>query len=106
MRGDASADLAVHELRRHGSGRRARLLLDGRPHPARRRSDAALRLAPSNVLAHFRRGNAYLAQNRYDEALSDFDATIRVKPDYAEVYVNRSFAYYKTGQFDRDRLAS
>ena len=38
---------------------------------------------------HYNRGNAYLAHSRHDLAIADYDAAIRLKPDYVEAYNNR-----------------
>jgi tetratricopeptide (TPR) repeat protein len=51
--------------------------------------------------AYYNRGNAYLAQSRHDLAIGDYDAAIRLKPDYVEAYNNRGIAYYGQRLYDR-----
>jgi tetratricopeptide (TPR) repeat protein len=37
----------------------------------------------------------------FDPALADYDAAIRLRPDYAEAYVNRGVVHYDKGDYDR-----
>lgn len=37
----------------------------------------------------------------FDPALRDYDAAIRLRPDYAEAYVNRGVVHYDRGDYDR-----
>lgn len=39
------------------------------------------------------RGIAYWAKGEIDKAIADYDAALRLAPDYAEAYHNRGFAY-------------
>jgi lipoprotein NlpI len=50
--------------------------------------------------AHYNRGNAYLRQRRYDRAIADYDAAIRLQPGLAEAFNNRCLAYLKLNRFD------
>jgi tetratricopeptide (TPR) repeat protein len=36
----------------------------------------------------------------FDPALADYDAAIRLRPDYAEAYVNRGVVHYDRGDYD------
>lgn len=45
------------------------------------------------------RGSAHGNLARYGLALSDFDAAIRTKPDYADAYASRCFSYGRTRRF-------
>lgn len=41
------------------------------------------------AMAHFKRANAYAAFGRYDQALADYTATLRLAPRFAPAYYNR-----------------
>ncbi len=61
--------------------------------------------APSQVLAQafVNRGDAWrLRRNDIDRALADYDAAIRVVPDFAPAFANRGFVYvFARPQLDR-----
>jgi len=42
-------------------------------------------------------GNAYNLKKDYDRAIADYNQAIKLKPDYAEAYYNRSWAYREKG---------
>ncbi len=42
---------------------------------------------------HFNRGNTYLALKKYQQAIEDYNFTLRVYPDFTEAYHNRGIAY-------------
>ncbi len=44
------------------------------------------------------RGAVYLRLGKYTEAIADFDAALKITPDYASALYQRSIAYAKTGQ--------
>jgi TPR repeat protein/Flp pilus assembly protein TadD len=50
---------------------------------------------PDRSLAyvHNNRGASYRNLNRYNEAIEDYDAAIRLNPDYATAFYNRGIAY-------------
>jgi tetratricopeptide (TPR) repeat protein len=50
---------------------------------------------PSDAIAYNSRGFAYLKTSEYEKALSDFDAALRLKPDYTNASVNRKTAAAK-----------
>ena len=54
---------------------------------------------PDRSLAyvHNNRGATYRNLNRYNEAIEDYDAAIRLNPDYATAYYNRGIAYDRKG---------
>ena len=52
-------------------------------------------------IAYNNRGNAYLVKHQYDRAIADYDAAIRLKPDFAVAYYNRGLAHANSGQYDR-----
>jgi tetratricopeptide (TPR) repeat protein len=37
----------------------------------------------------------------YDRAIEDYNATLRLDPNYAFAYYNRGIAYYDKGMYDR-----
>ena len=52
---------------------------------------------PSDLAAAYKnRGNAYLFNGKIDNAIADFTAAIRLKPD-VETYTSRGAAYYQKG---------
>ncbi|WP_228126589.1 tetratricopeptide repeat protein [Candidatus Viadribacter manganicus] len=72
--------------------------------PASVQADASTRFLRSfgvsrhdRAQAHKSRGNAYRALGRYELAIADYDAAIRVSPRYVEAYRNRARAYQDSG---------
>jgi tetratricopeptide (TPR) repeat protein len=55
----------------------------------------------SSAFASFTSGDANRNSGRYDEAIVDYDETIRVEPNYAAGYNNRGRSYYAKGDYDR-----
>ena len=47
------------------------------------------------------RGVEFIHKKNIDDALSDFNQAIKLKPDYAMAYNNRGYAYSAKGDFDR-----
>jgi tetratricopeptide (TPR) repeat protein len=54
---------------------------------------------PDRSLAyvHNNRGASYRNMNRYNQAIEDYDAAIRLNPEYATAYYNRGIAYDRKG---------
>lgn len=54
---------------------------------------------PDKSLAyvHNNRGASYRNLNRYNEAIEDYDAAIRLNPEYATAFYNRGIAYDRKG---------
>ncbi|MGB5077404.1 MAG: tetratricopeptide repeat protein [Sphingorhabdus sp.] len=46
------------------------------------------------------RGSVYMRMGKYREAIADFDAALKIAPDYASALYQRSIAYAKTGQVE------
>lgn len=57
----------------------------------------------SSVDAEFylKRGEDFSGVHQYDRAIADYSTAIKLKPDYAEAYNDRAFAYYLKRDFDR-----
>src|SRR6266566_4005041 len=55
----------------------------------------------SLVIAYNNRGNAYTAKGEYDRAIQDFDASIKLDPDYASAFANRAQTYLNKGEYAR-----
>jgi len=53
--------------------------------------------------AYYNRGLAYAKQQKYDEAIKDFDKAIKLNPNLAEAYYNRGFVYAILGKHNRAR---
>ena len=50
---------------------------------------------------YLKRGEDFSGVHQYDRAIADFATAIQLKPDYAEAYNNRGFAYYLKGDAER-----
>jgi hypothetical protein len=46
---------------------------------------------------YLKRGENFGGVHDYDQAIADYNTAIRLKPDYAEAYNDRGFAYYMKG---------
>jgi tetratricopeptide (TPR) repeat protein len=45
----------------------------------------------SQFEAYFYRGNAHAAKREIELAIADYDAALRLKPDFAQAFYNRAF---------------
>lgn len=61
----------------------------------------ALRQAPGHWVLWYNRGNAYLALERWDEAIADYSQALQLNGRDAWVYVNRGLAYQKRGDLEK-----
>ncbi len=61
---------------------------------------AYLATNPGDHNGLFNRGHSYEASGQYDQAISDYNRAIALKPDYAIAYEARGNSYYKVRQFD------
>jgi tetratricopeptide (TPR) repeat protein len=66
----------------------------------------AIESLPANMIvtvnpaeAYSKRGNIYFDRGDYDRALGDYNAAIRLKPDYANAYNNRGNVYNRQGEY-------
>ncbi len=50
---------------------------------------------------YLKRGEDFAGAHQYDRAIADYNTAIQLKPDYAEAYNNRGFAYYLKGNEER-----
>ena len=50
---------------------------------------------------YLRRGEDFSGVHDYDRAIADYNTAIQLKPDYAEAYNDRGFAYYLKGDAER-----
>jgi len=51
--------------------------------------------------SYLKRGKDFSDAHQYDRAVADYTTAIELKPDYAEAYNDRGFAYYLKGDFER-----
>jgi lipoprotein NlpI len=59
-------------------------------------------LTPESLaIAYYRRGVAYFAKLDYDHALGDYDQSIQLNPNFAQVFNNRGAIFNDRGNFDR-----
>lgn len=50
---------------------------------------------------YLKRGEDFSGVHQYDQAIADFATAIQLKPEYAEAYNDRGFAYYLKGDAER-----
>jgi len=50
---------------------------------------------------YLKRGEDLSGARQYDQAIADYTTAIQLKPDYAEAYNDRGFAYYLKGDAER-----
>jgi TPR repeat len=50
---------------------------------------------------YLQRGEDFSSVHQYDRAIADYTTAIQLKPDYAEAYNDRGFAYYLNGHVER-----
>jgi tetratricopeptide (TPR) repeat protein len=55
----------------------------------------------SDAESLLRRGEALSGHHQYDQAIDDYTKAIELRPDYAEAYNDRGFAYYLKGDYPR-----
>jgi len=53
------------------------------------------------AIAHNNRGNAFIRKRQYEQAIKDYDESIKLNPNYAKPLNNRGVAYQKEGKYDR-----
>jgi Flp pilus assembly protein TadD len=56
---------------------------------------------PTDARFYNNRGIAYGEKGQYDQAISDFNKAIEIKPGYDKAYNNRGIVYRLKGQYDR-----
>jgi tetratricopeptide (TPR) repeat protein len=61
---------------------------------------AHLATNPNDHIGLFNRGHSYEASGQYDQAVSDYNRAIALKPDLAIAYEARGNSYYKLRQYD------
>jgi tetratricopeptide (TPR) repeat protein len=57
--------------------------------------------SPAEAAFYLKRGEDFAGVRDYDRAIADYDMAIQLKPDYAEAYNDRGFAYYLKGNAER-----
>src|SRR5215475_3233412 len=46
------------------------------------------------------RGFAYLDKDRFDRAIADFEAAMKIEPEYSSAFFGRGLAYYRQDKLD------
>ena len=59
------------------------------------------RQPPDGAQAHDLLGLEYASQGRFDEAIAEYQASIRLETDFADSHYNFGIAYASEGQLDR-----
>ncbi|MGD0887486.1 MAG: tetratricopeptide repeat protein [Thermodesulfovibrionales bacterium] len=59
-----------------------------------------VRKSPDAAIPHYNLGNAYLNQNRLDEAENEYIGALKLKPDYAMAHNNLGNAYLNQNRLD------
>ncbi len=67
-------------------------------------SDAVAK-SPGKFRPHNNLGNAFNAQGKYDEALEEYQAAIKARPDFAELHNNIGTAFLKKGMLGQAEAA-
>jgi tetratricopeptide (TPR) repeat protein len=49
---------------------------------------------------HFQRGNEFVGNGQFEEAIAEYVAALEAKPDHISAMTNLGVAYYNTGQFE------
>ena len=57
--------------------------------------------SPVDADFHLKRGQDSSGVHEYDRAIADYTTAIQLKPDFAEAYNDRGFAYYLKGDAER-----
>jgi tetratricopeptide (TPR) repeat protein len=50
---------------------------------------------------YYEMGSAYLRKKEFEQAISLFNKSLKIRPKYAEAYVSRGRGYYFRGEFDK-----
>ena len=62
---------------------------------------ALIKTDTKDAIAYYNRGAAFQTKGDVDRAITDYDAAIGLKPDYAAAYENRARAYVAKGDYTR-----
>ena len=57
-------------------------------------------LSHQEAVAYYKQGLNKAALGQYEEAISDYDAAIQLRPDYVHAYYNRGLAKVQLGQYE------
>lgn len=68
---------------------------------ARPRQRQTVPLTPDLAADHYKRGNAFVGQKRYGEALACYEAAIALKPDAAEAHSNLGVVFAALNQHEK-----
>ncbi len=57
--------------------------------------DKAIELEPNSFDAYFNKGQAFLCNNKFDEAIDCYNKVLEIKPNYTEAINYRNIALMK-----------
>lgn len=77
------------------------LLGEGMHHEALTHLNIAVSLSPASFKAYYQRGKAYMAMQRYEEAVNDLDHAVRIKEDHPQSHKLIGDCYAHLGQEDK-----
>jgi tetratricopeptide (TPR) repeat protein len=63
--------------------------------------NAAIKLDPRRVGAHYGRGRIHAAKRMVEEAIADYSSAIRLDPRHRAAYLNRGMLYAERSDYDR-----
>lgn len=63
--------------------------------------DKAIKYDKNNYEAYYHRGCAKVNEQKYKEAIEDFEKATELKPDYADAYFNLGKTYFILGDSDK-----
>lgn len=74
-----------------------------KPQASKRDLSSAIELTPDNALLYYNRGNISFDEQKFADAISDYDAAIATESMFALAYLNRGLAYTQLGDLEKSK---